>query len=168
MHRLARRVLRLGSFSPARQGFSLCTRTSQQKIRTYATDPKGNREKVDVPTLPHPAISTSFERLFFLLSLLKPGQKQLNESEMAVLIAGLLSSTKDYDDIAKIEETILPIMEGYDLKKLHAKIGEARKTMNSNQGQRKAEELISRRLGVGRSKEGETRTFALFRSLQSP
>lgn len=165
MHRLARRVLRLGSFSPARQGLRLCARTSQQRIRTYATDPKGKR---DVPTLPHPAISTSFERLFFLLSLLKPGKKQLNESEMAVLIAGLLSSTKDYDDIAKIEETILPIMEGYDLKKLHAKIDEARKTMNSNQGQKKAEELISRRLGVGRSEEGETRTFALFRSLQSP
>ena len=117
---------------------------------------------MDIPKLPHPEMSTSFERLFFLLSLLKPGQKQLAESEMAVLIAGLLSSTDDKDNLAKIAKTISPIIESYNQKELYAKVNEARKNMNSNKKRKKAEEMICDRLGVGKSEEDGKGTFVLF------
>ncbi|KAF8324735.1 hypothetical protein F5887DRAFT_1022857 [Amanita rubescens] len=174
MNCLARRVLRLGSLPPARQGLWL--KTSQQRIRTYA-------KKVDKPKLPHPETSTSFERLFFLLSLLNPGQKQLAESEMALLIAGLLSSTDDKDNLTKIAETISPIIESYDRKELYAKVNEARKKMNDTKQRKKAENVICNRLGVGKSKEDGEVSYSpppkeelygkplfeqLFRQLESP
>ncbi|KAF8330130.1 hypothetical protein F5887DRAFT_1110780 [Amanita rubescens] len=174
MNCLARRVLRLGSLPPPRQGLWL--KTSQQRIRTYA-------KKVDKPKLPHPETSTSFERLFFLLSLLNPGQKQLAESEMALLIAGLLSSTDDKDNLTKIAETISPIIESYDRKELYAKVNEARKKMNDTKQRKKAENVICNRLGVGKSKEDGEVSYSpppkeelygkplfeqLFRQLESP
>ncbi len=85
-----------------------------------------------------------------------------------ILIAGLLSSTEDKDNLAKIAETIPPIIESYDSKKLYAEVNEAKKKVDSDKGRKKAEEMISNRLGVGKHEEDEKGTFLLFCSSQSP
>ncbi|KAF8697244.1 hypothetical protein AX14_001422 [Amanita brunnescens Koide BX004] len=142
MHHLTRRVLRLGSLLPARQSVWLCARASQRGIRTYATKSNGNGEKVDIPRLP---MATSFDRLFFLLSLVKTDQNQLGKEEMALLIAALFSSTNSQAQLANVAQVIPPLIESYNKMELYARVSEL---MSDDLEVGKIEETLRMRLGI--------------------
>jgi hypothetical protein len=124
MNCLARRALRLGSLSPARQSVWLCAKTSQHRIRTYATQSNGNGEKADIFKIQRAPTTTSFDRLISLLPLVQRNKKQLEKEDMALLIAALFSSTDKQSELAKVAEVIPPLIESYNKTELYARVSE--------------------------------------------
>ena len=152
---LARRALRLGSLSPARQSVWLCARASQHRIRTYATRSNGSGEKVDIFKIQRAPTTTSFDRLLSLLPLVQGGKKPLGKDDMALLIAALFSSTDNQDELAKVAELIPPLIESYNKTELYARVSEL---MAKDLEVDKVEEKLRTRLG---SKRGMFVLFSL-------
>ena len=144
MNCLARRALRLGSLSSARQSVWLCARTSQHRIRTYAAQSNGNGEEVGIPKILRAPTTTPFDRLFSLLPLVQGKKKPLGKEEMALLIAALFSSTDNQGKLANLAELIPPLIERYNKTELYARVSEL---MAKDLELDKVEETLRTRLG---------------------
>lgn len=100
-------------------------------------------------------MATSFDRLFFLLSLVKTDQNQLGKEEMALLIAALFSSTNSQAQLANVAQVIPPLIESYNKMELYARVSEL---MSDDLEVGKIEETLRMRLGI------KTGTFVFFPS----